>query len=117
MPLMLVRCGSDVPLAKENLLKTITKVDPISVMRIAGICYAALGLLEGIFFGLVIALKLSATPAASTGGRFIGPFAGLAAVVGFPILLGVFGALMAGVGALIYNVASKYVGGVVVTVE
>lgn len=101
----------------ENPLKTITKVDPISVMRIAGICYAVLGFFEGILFGLVIALKFSATPAASTGSPFIGPFAGLAAVIGFPILFGVFGALMAGVGAVIYNVASKYVGGVVVTVE
>jgi hypothetical protein len=103
--------------AKENQLKTITKIDPISVMRIAGICYGALGLLEGLLFGLVIALKLSATPTTSAGGRFIGPFAGLAAVIGFPILLGVFGAMMAGAGALIYNVASKYVGGIAVTVE
>jgi hypothetical protein len=102
---------------KEKQLKTITKFEPISVMRIAGVCYAALGLLEGLLFGMVIALKLSATPIGGAGGRFLGPFAGLAAVIGFPILFGVFGALMAGIGALIYNVASKYVGGIVVTVE
>jgi hypothetical protein len=98
-------------------VKTITKFDPVSIMRIAGICYAALGLLEGLLFGLIIALKMLATPGASAGGRIAGPLLGLLMVIGFPLLLGAIGALMAGLGALIYNVASKYVGGIVVTVE
>jgi hypothetical protein len=97
-------------------MKTITRFEPISVMRIMGICYAALGLVEGLFFGVFITLQMILTPSLK-GGRFIGPIVGLAAIVGFPLLLGATGALMAGLGALIYNVASKYVGGIVVTVE
>ena len=98
-------------------MKTIKKFDPVSVMRIAGICYAALGLVEGLLFGMVVALKMFAAPGASAGGRIAGPLLGLLIVIGFPLLLGAIGALMAGVGALIHNVASKYVGGIVVTVE
>jgi hypothetical protein len=43
-------------------------------------------------------------------------FGGLSIVI-FPIALGLMGALMAGLGAVIYNVSARYVGGIAVEVE
>jgi hypothetical protein len=86
-------------------------------MRIAGICYAALGLLEGLFLGLIVSMKMFAVPAANGRGRLMGPIFGIAMILVFPILLGGFGAIAGGVGAVIYNIVSKYVGGIAVEVE
>jgi hypothetical protein len=98
-------------------MRTITKFEPLSVMKMAGICYAALGLLEGLMFGLILSMKMFALPAANGSGRVLGPLFGLAMISVFPILLGGFGAIAGGLGAVIYNIVSKYVGGIAVEVE
>ena len=48
---------------------------------------------------------------------FLAPFFGVASIVIFPILFAVFGAIGGGLGAVIYNVAARFVGGIEVEVE
>lgn len=94
----------------------IKKFEPLSVMRVAAVCYAALGLLEGVIFGLVLTFTpLSAD--ASKGSRVLSPLFGVLAVIGFPVLLALVGAIGGGLGAVIYNLAARWVGGIEVEVE
>lgn len=94
----------------------IKKFEPLSVMRVAAVCYAALGVLEGVIFGLVFTFSaLSAT--APSRPRFLGPLFGLFAVIGFPLLFAIVGAIGGGLGAVIYNLTARWVGGIEVEVE
>jgi hypothetical protein len=68
-----------------QISRKIKKFEPISVMRIAGICYAGLGLLEGVLFALLFSIVPFTTP--QNIPRFLGLFGGFA-VIFFPILLG-----------------------------
>lgn len=100
-----------------QISRKIKKFEPISVMRIAGICYAGLGLLQGLLFALVFSIVPFTTPPAQNMPRFPRLFFGGFAVIFFPILLGAMGAIMAGLGAVIYNVTARYLGGIEVEVE
>jgi hypothetical protein len=100
-------------------MRTIARFEPLSVMKIAGICYGMLGLLLGVVFSLVFTLStLLGVPGADPKmPRFIGFLFGGFAVVIFPILYGAIGALMAGLGAVVYNVTAKWIGGIRVEVQ
>jgi hypothetical protein len=96
-------------------VRQIKRFEPLSVMKIAAICYALLGLLEGALFSVFFA----SIPFANKGANmpaFLGPIFGGLAIVAFPILFAVIGAIGGGLGAAIYNVAAKYVGGIEVEV-
>lgn len=98
-------------------MKKIKRFDPLSVMRIAAICYAALGLVEGALFSVMFAFM----PFPDTGSHplpwLLRPLFSGFAIVFFPLLLGCVGAIGGGVGAAVYNVAARYVGGIQVEVE
>ena len=100
-----------------QISRKIKKFEPISVMRIAGICYAGLGLLEGVLFALLFSIVPFTTPPPQNMPRLLGLYFGGFAVILFPILLGATGAIMAGLGAAIYNLTARYVGGIEVEVE
>ena len=89
----------------------------MSVMRIAAICYGMLGLVEGAIFSVVFSI----VPFAGHGGqrlpRFLGVLFGGFSIVVFPILFAAIGAIGGGLMAAVYNVASRYVGGIEVEVE
>jgi hypothetical protein len=98
-------------------MKTITKFDPLSVMKISAIAYGLMGLLEGALMSVIFSVVRFANP----GGRPMPPgfnalFGGFAIII-FPIVFAVIGAIFAGIGAAIYNVAARYVGGIQVEVE
>lgn len=97
-------------------MKQIKKFNPLSVMKIAAICYAALGLLEGILVAVIFSVGLAGRE--STGmPRFLAPLFGVFSIFVFPILFAVVGAIGGGLGAVIYNVAARFVGGIEVEVE
>jgi hypothetical protein len=99
-------------------MRKIKKFNPLSVMRLAAICYGALGLFEGILFTMVfLVIGLSGQDAMPGMPRFLAPLFGVFSVVFFPILFAVFGAIGGGLGAVIYNVAARFVGGIEVEVE
>lgn len=97
-------------------MKKIKKFNPMSVMKMAAICYAALGLLEGILFAVIFS-AIGATGMPPETPRFIAPLFGVASIFIFPCLFAVIGAIGGGLGAVIYNVAARFVGGIEVEVE
>jgi hypothetical protein len=98
-------------------MRKIQKFEPLSVMRMAAICYALLGLLEGILLTMMFSFMPLAAPDAERFPRFLSPLFGIFSVVIFPILFAVFGAIGGGLGAVVYNVAARYVGGIEVEVQ
>ena len=98
-------------------MRKIKKFDPLSVMRVSAICYGALGLLEGAIFAAFFSFMPFAAPDTGQMPRFMGPLFGVLALVAFPILLGVIGAIFGGLGAVVYNLTARFVGGIEVEVE
>ena len=98
-------------------MRKIVKFEPWSVMKIAGICYAFMGLLEGIVF----AVWFATVPFTQKNGGDIPRMSpllfGVLMIVFFPILLGGIGAIMAGIGTAIYNLSARWVGGIEVEVS
>lgn len=98
-------------------MRKIKKFEPLSVMRITAACYGAMGLLEGVIFAALFTFFPLAHSGTQNMPRFLGPVLGVFALIGFPILFAVMGAIMAGLGAVIYNVTARYFGGIEVEVE
>jgi hypothetical protein len=99
-------------------MSIVKRIEPLSAMRVAGILYAALGLVLGAMFSLIF-VTMSSFPIKNGQAALPFPFRilfGGLAVVLLPIFYGVMGALMAGLGAALYNVVAKWVGGIEVEV-
>lgn len=92
----------------------ITRIGPVSVARIAGVVYAALGLLIGAFVSLVAfgGAMLSPEEAGAFGALF-----GAAAIVVMPIFYGVIGFVGTLIAALLFNAAAGMTGGVEIDVQ
>lgn len=86
-------------------------------MRIAAIGYGAMGLLEGAFLSMMFALLPMADAQHQSMPRWMGLMFGGLSIVFMPILFAIVGAISGGLGAVIYNVSAKYVGGIAVEVE
>jgi len=98
-------------------MKTIKRFEPLSVMKISAIAYALMGGVEGALFSIVFSLMPMASPNARPmppGFRLL--FGGFSIIL-LPILFAVFGAVFGGIGAAVYNVAARYIGGIQVEVE
>ena len=98
-------------------MKKIKRFEPLSVMKIAAICYALLGLLEGAMFSVIFSIVPFAGQDTPQFPRFFGLFFSGFAIVIFPIMFAVIGAVFGGLGAVVYNVSARYVGGIQVEVE
>ena len=85
-----------------------------SAFKIGLVSCAFLGLIAGVFCSLIVLTGSSFAPRAHV------PFApafGLFAVILCPIVYGIVGGITAVIGALIYNLASSWVGGVEVEIN
>ena len=98
-------------------MRMIKKFEPLSVMKISAICYGALGLLEGVLFGVMFSMIPLTAHGNENLPKVFGPLFGVWAVIICSVLFAVMGAVMAGVGAAIYNVSARFVGGIEVEVE
>ena len=97
----------------------INRVGPLSVGKVAGTLYAAMGVLIGCVVSLI---AMAGTRMADEAGAspFGGPFGtlfGVGAIVFFPILYGVMGFLFTMLFAVLYNVVAGIVGGIEVDVQ
>jgi len=93
----------------------IKRFGPVSVGKVAGTLYAAMGLLIGTVFSL-IALAGGFTSDNSAAGPFAA-LIGVGAIVIFPILYGAFGFLFTMIAAALYNLVAGWVGGVELDVQ
>lgn len=98
----------------------IKRIAPLSCARIVGTLYVIVGLIFGAIFS-VISLAGVFPPQGDSvggiGGRSILAIVGPASVVLFPICYGLLGFLTALIGAWLYNVLARMVGGIQVDVE
>jgi hypothetical protein len=94
------------------------RIGVLSMAKIAGVLYAAIG----VFVGLGVAVLSSV--AGMAGARmnpdmpgWAGPLFGVGAIVVLPILYGILGFIGGAIGAGIYNVFSGIVGGLELELE
>jgi hypothetical protein len=83
------------------------RVGVLSLAKIETIIAAIFGLLLGIFYGIFSSF-LNST-ASTTNNSFVFGWWG---VIIFPVLYGLIGFIAGAIGALLYNLISKWVGGV-----
>jgi len=98
-------------------MRKIKKFEPLSVMRISAIGYGAMGLVEGALFSVMFSLIPMADPQHRNVPPWFGLIFGGLSIVFMPVLFAIMGAIFGGLGAVIYNVSAKYVGGIAVEVE
>jgi hypothetical protein len=92
----------------------IRRVNPMSAGKISGMVGVVLGLLIGAcvsLIGMVAGGIASASPDMPEGGAWMGMLFGAGAIVILPIIYGVFMFVVGLVYAALFNLASKWVGG------
>ena len=87
---------------------SLTRIDVFSVAKVAGVVYAALGLIVGV----VIALAALAPKAAALPFPLLRGGVAFLAIIGAPILYGLIGFVVGAVMAAIYNLAARLTGGI-----
>ena len=97
-------------------MKTVKRFDPLLVMRIAAIFYAAFGLLEGLFLAAVILPLQSVMNPAPAGPQLPWYLVGILALIAAPLAGALVGAIFGALGALTYNASARWVGGIAVEV-
>jgi hypothetical protein len=90
----------------------ITRVNALSVAKVAAVLYAGMGLLIGALFSLIGMIGVGAALAGQEGGRFASALFGIGAIVIMPICYGIIGFIMSFIGASLFNVAAGMTGGV-----
>jgi hypothetical protein len=103
-----VSAGGEVDMA------IVKHVGPGSAFKVGLVAYGVIGLILGIFCSLIALAGASLLPQARL--PFHGAL-GLLAVVVCPIVYGLIGGIGAVIGALIYNLASSWVGGLEVDIS
>ena len=94
----------------------VKKFDVLSVAKISGLCYGAMGLL---FVPLFLLFGMIASEAGKQGGMpaGFGAMFGVGMAVMMPIIYAVMGFIMGALGAFLYNVISGWIGGIEVELE
>jgi len=95
-------------------MSVLKRIGPASAFKIGLVSYAILGLIAGVFCSLIVLTGTSFAPHAHMS---FAPAVGLLAVILCPIVYGIIGGIAAVIGALIYNLASSWVGGVEVEIN
>ena len=94
-------------------MKQIRKFRVLTVAKVVGVIYAALGVLFIPFAFIVIAAGLTQGGAAGVGGVL----GGILLAVAMPIFYGTMGFVMGGLSAWLYNQVADRVGGIEVLME
>ena len=104
----------------EHTVKAMRKVeisrfDLVSLFKVAFLLYATLGLVAGLFYGLVIMVvgQLGSFLGEDLPG--LGYLTGIVGVLAIPalaLMYGVLGSIVVMIGGALYNLAARLVGGV-----
>ena len=96
-------------------MSTVKSIGVLSVAKMIGAIHAILGLFALPFFLLV---GLMGTMAPNQHGQNpFGPIFGLIFGILAPVFYGVFGFIVGAIGALLYNLMAKWIGGIEVRIE
>ena len=95
----------------------IRRIGPFSLAKLAGVLYAAIGLIVGAVFAAISAIGGFSAMAQGEGGPAVAALFGVGAIVFFPLLYGGMAFLMALIGAALYNAIAGMVGGVEVQMQ
>lgn len=102
-------------------MTTLKRIGPGSAFKVGLVTYGIVGLVIGACMALfsMVAGSLGglAGAQASAGARAIGFGFGIGAIVVMPILYGIIGAISAALGALVYNLAAGWIGGLEVDIN
>jgi hypothetical protein len=95
-------------------MAVLKRIGPASAFKVGLVSYAVLGLIAGVFCSLIALAGVSFAPHAHLP---FAPAMGLFAVILCPIVYGIIGGIAAVISALLYNLASSWVGGVEVEIS
>ena len=95
-------------------MAVVKQIGAASAFKVGLVVYGLLGLLAGIFCSVI---ALAAPSAHAAHMPFAGHYIGLLAVLVCPIVYGLFGGITTLIGVLIYNLASRWVGGLQVELQ
>lgn len=95
----------------------INRVGPLSVAKLAGTLYAAIGLVFGAIVSVIALAGGIGANAQEPGAAAIGRIFGASAVVLLPIVYGCLGFVMTLLTAALYNAVAKVVGGIQIDVS
>ena len=99
----------------------VKRVGIFSYAKISAVITSAFGLIFGVIYGLIVIIFGAAMLAG--GGRDTGAagagsiVVGLLIMIGLPIFYGILGFIFGAIGALVYNVAAGFVGGIELELE
>jgi len=102
-------------------MATLKRIGPGSAFKVGLVTYAFIGLVVGACFAFfsMIAGSLGglAGGQATTGARALGMGFGLGAIIIMPIIYAILGGIGAALGAVIYNLAAGWIGGLEVDIS
>jgi hypothetical protein len=90
-------------------MAVLKRIAPASAFKVGLVSYAVLGLIAGVFCGLITLAGVSFAPHAHMP---FAPAIGLFAVIVCPVVYGVIGGILTAISAVLYNLAAGWVGGV-----
>ncbi len=93
-------------------MQELKKVDPLSAGKICGIMYTIMGVVIGLIYALYFAgMGLLVTSMSGTEGTLM-IIIGVVCIVAVPIIYGIIGFLSGLIGAAIYNLLARKIGGI-----
>ena len=93
----------------------IKRFQPLSVGKVAGLLYGAMGLFVGVIVSL--ATTIGGLAGRDTFGGLAGGLVGIGAIVLLPIFYGGLGFIVAIIAAWLCNLAAGFVGGIEIDVQ
>jgi len=93
----------------------VRRIGPGSAFKVGLVVYGLMGFLFGILFALISMVGGAIAPQAETG--MFKMFFGVGAIVILPIFYGIIGGIFGALGAVIYNLAAGWVGGLEVDIS
>jgi hypothetical protein len=93
------------------------EIGPVSCAKVLGILYGGIGLIAGAIIGFFAAAGAALGSGTEHGNPLVGSLLGMGAIVFFPLLYGVLGALGGLIVSALYNVIARWVGGIQVTLQ
>ena len=97
-------------------MATVKRIEPGPALKLGAIIYAFLGLIIGVFMAC-FSLVASGGSGIGMGARAFGFGMGVGAIIVAPIVYGIIGGIGAGIAAVVYNLAARWVGGLEVDIS